>query len=248
MITYDVAFAKTQNLIDSCNSIFEECTANDNFSQTFFIDDDYKDYSSHPFLYYAIKDEKMIGFLSTYPIDKYNVEFCLYVLPDFRRNHIASELFFRMVTDFDSCSFKCMLTPDSELAKSFLEKMGFQYGSTECQMVANKKDFSNDADKIEINVDIADEMINISAYENEEFIGQAKVSASNMIACIHDVEIIEEKRGEGLGYKLVMTLLSQTFDKYDTVTLHVTKENKPAFNLYQKCGFKIKDVIEIYEL
>lgn len=258
MIKYESANAKTQNLIDECYRIYEKCSANDGVSNTFFIDEDYRDYSAKPFLYYAM-DGEMVGFLSVYPIDNFNVEFCIYVDPDYRRQHIASELFFRMVSDFEACSFKCSLPDDEDdaisehnaeldTAKTFLEKMGFHFASTECKMTMSKNDYIGVATPMEVKTDVSEERIVVTGIVDEKPIGRVIVSAFNMVACIHDVEIDEELREQGYGYQLVMTVLSQTFDRYDTIQLHVTKENEPAFNLYRKCGFQINESIKTYEL
>ena len=64
----------------------------------------------------------------------------------------------------------------------------------------------------------------------------------------NDIEIDEEYRNNGYGYQLITNVLSQLFTNYDTVHLHVTKENEPAVLLYRKCGFDIQESVEIFEL
>lgn len=248
MIDYCKSFNKEAKLTGKCNEIQRCCNDFDGLNTPFFIDSDYRDFSDTPWLYYAMDHGQMIGFLSVYEIDRFNSEVCLFILPTYRRKKIATHLFSMMVMDFPSKSFQVSISPLNDFGKSFLLKTGFVYCSTECSMQLMKSHFTPYDKPLSLIPQKQDSQIVVQAKIDETSVGSALLSVFGETVCIHDVEIYEDFRGKGYGYQFIMTLLNHIFAKYDRVVLHVTKNNIPAYKLYQKAGFSCTETLDYYEL
>lgn len=238
----------TQELVDSCEKISSECNDFDGLDTPFFIDMEYDNHSKLPYLYYAVSDSQIVGFLSVYVIDSHNAEICVFVLPQYRRNKIASNLFAMMVYDYKSVSFQLSLEGDNDFGKSFIGKMGFGYCSTECSMQLKKEQYIPSGNLLSLTPEKQDDGIIVRGLSDGKEIGSCVISVFDNIVCIHDVEVYETYRGKGHGYQLVNTLLNHIFEKYDSAILHVTKENEPAYRLYKKVGFEVIQELEYYEV
>ena len=247
-INYEKFYTKTNELVEQFESIAGDCIKHDNLEHSFFVDDEYKSSIHVPFAYGAYDEEKLIGFLSVYSIDNYNIEFCVFVLPDYRNQEVASNLFFRMVMDYESRSYRVPIVPGNEAGECFVKKMGLTFASCELGMSLSKDNFKAIDDDIVLKSDIEDENLIVHGYVDDVCVGQAIVYGDNGYACIHDVEIDEELRQNGYGYRLMMAVLKDAFFKFNTVVLHLTKENTPALKLYQKIGFKINEEYNYYEI
>lgn len=246
--TFQSSYKQTATLVESCEQICLECNDFDGLNNPFFIDTEYEDSSKIPWLYYATADSKIVGFISIYIIDSYNVEICGFVLPQYRRQGIASHLFAMMVTDFDEMSYTLSMAPDNDFGKAFVDKMGFTYCSTECSMQLKKDQHILFKDTLSLNPEKRDDEIFVRGLIDGKEIGHSTISVFDNIVCIHDVEVHENFRGNGYGYRLISTLLNHIFEKYDSAILHVTKENEPAYRLYKKVGFEIIEELEYYEV
>lgn len=247
-IEYNKSVHKTSKIVENLKSLADICNENDGVKNPFFYDEEYVDYSDKPWIYTAAINENIVGFLCPYEIDKYNVEFCLFVAPKYRRQQIGSNLFFRMVMDFGEQSFRISMAPDNNVGEAFVSKMGFTYGSTECSMMLDKNDHKDFSEPIELSPVKTDDSIVITGIIDDIEIGTLELSAFDMTVCIHDVEVEEKFRGNGYGYRMLESSLNDIFKKYDSVILHVTKENTPAYALYSKAGFKLVEELKYYEL
>lgn len=99
-----------------------------------------------------------------------------------------------------------------------------------------------------------DELIKLTAVENDEIIGHLTIrfiDDKRKIARLGFVIVDDAKRGKGYGKQLVSSALKYAFDelKADKVTLGVFENNIPAINCYLSCGFKIveNEIIESYQ-
>lgn len=247
-ISFQKSFNQTTELINACAEISSICNDFDGLNNPFFVDTEYDNFSKFSWLYYAMVDTKTVGFISVYIIDSYNVEICGFVLPEYRRNKIASNLFARMVIDFAGMSFQLSMSPDNDFGKAFVHKMGFVYCSTECSMQLKKEQHTVFKDTLSLNPEKQDDEIFVRGLLDGKEIGHSTISIFDNIVCIHDVEIYEEYRGNGYGHKLIGTLLNHIFEKYDKAILHVTKENEPAYRLYKKVNFEVVEELEYYEV
>ena len=247
-ISYQRCFCKSNELLNTFEKINQICNEADGLSHHFFIDEEYHDFSSTPCAYIAMEKETVIGFLCPYVIDSYNMEFCLYVLPNYRRNHIGSQLFLHMVQDFPNNSYAASLLPDNTLGKDFLLRMGFSYGCRECSMALLRNGFQPISSKMELDVSKEEDSIHVIGILSDIEIGELSFSISNTTVCIHDVEVYEKFRRQGYGTQFLSAVLSDIFEKYETVILHVTKENLPAYQLYKKLNFQILEELDYYEL
>lgn len=247
-IKYEKSYCKSKNLLTVLEKINMDCNKEDHLDHHFFIDEEYHDFSDKPCPYIAKNEEKVIGFLCPYEIDQYNMEFCIFILPTYRRKKIASQLFFHMVNDFRERSYSASLIPENEIGRHFLERMGFTYGCRECSMALVEKNFKPTTPKMKLDVHKEDDEIYVTGLVGDIEIGTFAFSVSNTTACIHDVEVKEDLRRHGYGFQMVSSALQDIFSKYDTVILHVTKENIPAYNLYKKLNFQVLEELDYYEL
>ena len=252
MNTNDIKFIKsfeqTEQLKNKIKKLYNTCTKHYTVKQPFFIDTEYDRSSELPWLYYSTKADAIQGFLSVYPIDNYNVEFCLFVLPKASRQGIGTKLFSMMASDFSDYALQGSLVPDNNIGKAFSQKMGFVLSSTECSMKLLKSDFNFSGTPIPINVEKSGESLIITGLLQGKEIGQVCISDSGSTVCIHDVEIYEQFRRKGYGYQLLGTILTTVFKKYNEAILHITKDNYPAYRLYKKLGFSIVESLDYYEL
>ena len=176
---------------------------------------------------------KNVGFISSYIIDSRNVEICVYVLPEYRRKGIATSLFNNFLDDYEEYSIQISIACNNTIGKAFLDDYEFEYASTECKMILNKASFKSTYQENLLRL--------ISKEDNSSITYRAILSDSIMdpawyfhpAPAIHDVEILEAFRNKGYGYTLLIQAITELFDKYDTIILHVTKENLPAYKLYK---------------
>lgn len=247
-IEFHKSFRQSDTTINLCKNISSACNIFDKLNNPFFVDEEYNSLSGFPWLYYATIETEVIGFVSTYIIDSYNVEICIFVLPKYRKNKIATRLFSMMVSDFNSQSFQLSMDVGNDTGKSFVHQMGFAYASTECVMQLDKEKYSSLPNTMTLTPEKQKDEIIITGLVDGKEIGHAVISVFDDTVCIHDVEVFEKYRRNGYGYRLMGTLLNHTFEKYNTAILHVTKENVPAYNLYKKLGFRLEQELSYYEL
>lgn len=252
-----------------CDELNKKCFANDGFKNYFFVRADEYDYelpeSENPYCYLAYDDsDELIAFLGFVKINKTNLEVCMAVDPDYRRQKIGTNLFLRLVSEFDSCSYHVSLDPSNEIGKAFLEKLGFEYTSTEKSMYLTKDAFKFDVEPIELQIE-SDEsiegfdnllkisgLIEIDQDDSDETIkkeiGWLYLAKEDSCFSLFDIEVNEEFREKGYGNRLLQTTLKDAFKHADKIILHVTNDNTPAINLYEKNGFKVLETIDIYEI
>ncbi len=247
-IDYQKLYSKKQADVDRFMALAQECNKADNIEHSFFVDDEYTASIHVPYAYCAFCDKELVGFLSVYKIDDYNIELCVFVHPEYRRQAIASNLFFRMVMDYDSVSYRMPIAPGNDAGESFANKMGLTFTSCEIGMALSKEDFTPIENSLVLDSAVDGENLVIDAYDGDTKVGRAIVYGTSSAACIHDVEVEEELREQGYGYAMTMAILADTFEKFDKVLLHVTKENTPALNLYKKIGFTTISQINYFEI
>lgn len=246
-ISYHSSYILNNELIDECKKIYDICCQRDNTINPFFIDDE-SEKSVLPVLYYGAYDGNTAGFISSYIIDSRNVEICVYVLPEYRRKGIATSLFHNFLDDYEEYSIQISIACNNTIAKAFLDDYEFEYASTECKMILNKASFKSTYQENLLRLISKEDNSSITyrAILSDSIIGSCRVFPSGNAAIIHDVEILETFRNKGYGYTLLTQVITELFDKYDTIILHVTKENLPAYNLYKKLGFHITEKLEYY--
>lgn len=99
-----------------------------------------------------------------------------------------------------------------------------------------------------------DELIKLTAVENDEIIGHLTIRFTDnerKIARFGFVIVDDTKRGKGYGKQLVSSAVKYAFDELnaDKVTLGVFENNTPAIHCYLSCGFKIveRELTESYQ-
>ena len=89
-----------------------------------------------------------------------------------------------------------------------------------------------------------------SIFDGQEFIGLIqKIRLGNRNLHIGRFFINPQKQGQGLGNQALRKFVSLAFENedIDTISLNVFEANQAAYNLYQKEGFEIVQMIEELE-
>ena len=87
-----------------------------------------------------------------------------------------------------------------------------------------------------------------SIFAGEEFVGIVqKIRLEDRNLHIGRFFINPQKQGQGLGSQALRKFVSLAFENedIDTISLNVYEANQTAFNLYQKEGFEIVQMVEV---
>lgn len=234
----------TPLILFDCDRISVLCDEHDGIKASYFIDDEPEINASLPALICAYNNKCMVGFISVYMIDNKNIEICSFVQPDYRQKHVFSMLFEKLKECYPECAIQTSLHKNNTCGKSVAETFGFTYASTECKMSLSKKDYSRHDSGLMLFSEENEDGFFYYLSDSETDFGVCVVNILDNNAVIHDVEIYEEYRGTGYGHELLCLVLNRIFETCDSVFLHVTAENTPAYKLYLKLGFKCVDEIE----
>lgn len=86
------------------------------------------------------------------------------------------------------------------------------------------------------------------AFVDEACVGKLHVHHQKAGALLHDVCIVPEKQGQGLGAAFLKSILKQLHSTTSRVYLEVKASNASALSLYQRCGFEIKKTEEYWQV
>ena len=89
-----------------------------------------------------------------------------------------------------------------------------------------------------------------SIFEGQEFVGLIqKVRLEDSNLHIGRFFINPQKQGQGIGSQALRKFVSLAFENedIDTISLNVFEANQAAYNLYQKEGFEIVQIVEVPE-
>ena len=87
-----------------------------------------------------------------------------------------------------------------------------------------------------------------SIFDGQEFVGLIqKIRLEDKNLHIGRFFINPQKQGQGLGSQALRKFVSLAFENedIDTVSLNVYEANQTAYNLYQKAGFEIVQMVEV---
>ena len=87
-----------------------------------------------------------------------------------------------------------------------------------------------------------------SIFDGQEFVGLIqKIRLEDRNLHIGRFFINPQKQGQGLGSQALRKFVSLTFENedIDTVSLNIYEANQTAYNLYQKAGFEIVQMVEV---
>ncbi len=245
-----------------CNALDLKCSSKDSFKNYSFVKQNEYDFdlpeSENPFAYLMYDEDNLVAYLGYVKIDKNNLQVCMAVDPDYRRQKLGTNLFLRLVSEFDSCSYQVSLDPNNEIGKAFLEKLGFTFTSTEKSMSLAKEDFDFDAEPIELKIESDEEsnllkitgIIDLETDEEpiKEEVGWLYLAKKDSSFSLFDIEVKEDFREKGYGNRILQTTAKDAFKQADKILLHVSDNNIPATRLYEKNSFKTLETIDIYEL
>lgn len=146
---------------------------------------------------------------------------------------------------------------NSEGALSAAEAMGFEFLCEEHMMELSLEEFADE----ETSIAHRDDSISCMQDTREDgtplllfagFHGSVIIALESGFFYLYDMEIEEKYRGQGLGKKLLGTVLYSLcrFKKGSpapaNVRLQVSGENAPALALYKKTGFRITETLSCY--
>lgn len=234
-------------IINLCISLANKINKFDNMDNPIFSLDDFRTIENHPIIYYATAEKQLIGFIGVSIIDETEIEICGFVLPEYRNLKVASHLLEMVFDDYEDFAIKIPLAYGNSLGQHFLKSYNAKCENTECIMELEKDNYHFLCDKIKLSTYEDNQSIIYKAYANNNEVGTASVLGKDTFV-IHHVEIYEKYRGNKYGQSLLHSLLTHQFINNNKATLHVTKENLPAYNLYCKLGFKISKQLEYYSL
>ena len=87
-----------------------------------------------------------------------------------------------------------------------------------------------------------------SIFDGQEFVGLIqKIRLEDRNLHIGRLFINPQKQGQGLGSQALRKFVSLAFENedIDTISLNVYEANQTAYNLYQKEGFEIVQMVEV---
>ena len=87
-----------------------------------------------------------------------------------------------------------------------------------------------------------------SIFAGQEFVGLVqKIRLEDRNLHIGRFLINPQKQGQGLGSQAVRKFVSLAFEKgdIDSISLNVYEANQTAYNLYQKAGFELVQMVEV---
>ncbi|MCK9561150.1 MAG: GNAT family N-acetyltransferase [Bacteroidales bacterium] len=84
---------------------------------------------------------------------------------------------------------------------------------------------------------------------NQETSGMVTLDYNDKIGSIGLIAVSEESQGQGIGTKLIERCFLELSQKgVDSIEVVTQNNNLGANKLYQKSGFKVKDIVNIYHL
>ena len=87
-----------------------------------------------------------------------------------------------------------------------------------------------------------------SIFDGQEFVGLIqKIRLEDRNLHIGRFFINPQKQGQGLGSQALRKFVSLAFENedIDTISLNVFEANQTAYNLYQKAGFELVQMVEV---
>lgn len=236
------------SLKQQCNALYNECCTKDKLKHPCCFEDEFDMFSDFPRLYYSTFENKLLGFLSVYIISSDCVEISIFVHPDWRQKQIGQTLLNNFLTDYDIENIEISMSPDNTPGTQFLTHNHFQLASTELLMSVRLSSFM-EKNTYKSNFKTVFSSNTFQYMLGTDYIGSCHISSlSDTHVFISDVEISENYRNKGIGYQFMCKVFHELAPYFSSASLHVSKENVPAYKLYKKLGFKEMDSTLIYDL
>lgn len=248
----NVLFHKTvqiNNILrQQCDALYNECCVADKLKHPCCFEDEFDMFPDFPRLYYSTSGNQLSGFLSVYMIDCDHVEISIFVHPKWRQKQIGQTLFDSFLTDYNTKNIEISIHPENKSGIKFLTYNHFQFTSTELLM---SLPFSSFIEKNACKSNFK-KVFSSNTFKymlDSQLIGSCHISfLSDSRVFVSDVEISENFRNKGIGYQFMCEVFEELAPFFSTASLHVSKENIPAYKLYQKLGFKEMESTVIYSL
>ncbi len=239
-------YSRNSELENNLKELTEKYNAKNHCNINYFFEDN-KINVNKPFLYIATLDGKTAGFLSAFVFDECEMEIVIIPSPDYDEKAINEFLYEALKQDYRHYYVQSYSDNNTSHHAKNLELLGFKYQKTECIMAINDFEYKNKCDNISLNIYETDSTIYYYALENNVPIGRCVADIEGDIASISNVKVVELFRRKGYATKMLSMALDDLFKKYSYAILHVTKENEPAFRLYNNLGFHLEQSVASYE-
>lgn len=228
----------------------------DNCHQPFMLDNDEELFPNVPKFYLLKKNTHICSMCSIYFIDEQTVYLYGFTKPTERRKGYMKQLMDDVLQTLRPLAISHYIVPISKDNLSGLHFVTHQNATlleTECHMVCNldilNTTESFDSVKLCCSKDNEFSVYTLVSADTSQQLGQLFCLIENFSAAIFDVEIWEEFQGIGYGSQFLSLVMKELKNNgLKTITLHVTRENTPAYHLYRKHGFVETETILYFEL
>lgn len=235
-----------KDLRNQISTLLNTCKAYDNINGCIFLEKELNAIENFPCYIYCTEGTLLVGFLSVFIPDEHTCEIYSYVHPDYRNNHIFTNMFNTATKLLNSTPITCIqiiCEPNSPGEQLLLSK-GYSSPVCECMMKYNSTytpktfpDFklisNNDNTYFELSY-------------NNIILGHCRIDYTRNCSTIYDVEIYKEHQGNGYS-KILINLILKCIKK-SSIVLHVTASNTKALRAYTSCGFDIIEELHFYNI
>ncbi|KAE8130030.1 MULTISPECIES: GNAT family N-acetyltransferase [Bifidobacterium] len=217
--------------------------------------------------FFCYERDALVGYLGVCSFDSAVWEVNGMVRPSYRRQGIFTELFRRMLSEFNARSpQELLLLSDKKSASGlrFIERLHANYHHAEYDMVLNASDFEQHGEFVEHGGDSSSLLRSKSALDIQEtdakqhtftgtidgkIIGSVRLELLPDTGGIYALEVVPEYRGHGYGRALLNWSIAKLISMgAKTVILQVDTDNARALNLYTSAGFVEKSVMLYHSL
>lgn len=228
----------------------------DNCNQPFMLDNDDEIFPDISKFFVMKNNADILCFASAYFIDEHTVYLYGATCPEARNQGYMRQLLADIHSTFLPLNITNYIIPiskDNRAGVGYAEHLKGTLLETECNMVYDLNQFTDTPNFEDVTLKTATDngitIYSLCATDNSEELGQLYCLTENSSAAIFDVEIFSDRRGYGYGSNLLSLVMNDLKNKkIKTITLHVTKENIPAYNLYIKHGFEEIETVLYYEI
>ncbi len=202
--------------------------------------------------------------LTVLPLEEGLAECIAFTHPDHRRRGYFSELLENAMNQFEEWNLLFPISGSCPDTLAVLDCLGAELSSCELQMEAtlpadtklpitaepsSTSEIRNVPNDISLQISPQpDGSCLFSLLRDNAALGSCMTTpVSDDCVCLHQVEIHEEFRGQGLAYAMLTRLFKHlTGQNISRVILQVSGENETALRLYKKTGFRITETLSYY--
>ncbi len=217
--------------------------------------------------FFCYDHDALVGYLGVCSFDSAVWEVNGMVRPSYRNQGIFTELFRRLLDEFNARSpQELLLLSDKKSASGlrFIERLHANYHHAEYDMVLNASDFEHHGEFVEHGGDSSSLLRSKSTLDVQKtdaeqhtfvgtidgkIIGRVRLELLPDTGGIYALEVVPEYRGHGYGRALLNWSIAKLISmRAKTVILQVDTDNARALNLYTSAGFVEESAMLYYSL